>query len=199
MRQSVRYATTLCGALSTVAVLPAMAFAATEGEASSGLPQLDVTTYPSQLFWLAVTFVVLYVLMSRVALPKIADVLEERQERIESDLGKAEQLKTEAEAVRADYEKAVAEARASAHALSKDASDDVAAKAAEAETEAAKKSAEQMKRAEARIANAKRSALEGVRTVAKDVSTDAVRKLIGVDVASDDADAAVGAAMEGRS
>ena len=174
MRPSVRIATTTFGVLSagvtgTLALFPAAALAAAEGEASGGLPQLDVSTYPSQLFWLAVTFVVLYVLMSKVALPKIADVLEERQERIESDLGKAEQLKTEAEAVRADYEKAVAEARASAHALSKDASDAVAAKAAEAETEAAKKSAEQMKRAEARIANAKRAALEGVRTVAKDV------------------------------
>ena len=80
------------------------------------MPHFDALTFASQLFWLAVCFVTLYVLLSKVALPRIGDILEERQERISDDLDMAERLKTETEAAIATYEKALAEARASANA-----------------------------------------------------------------------------------
>ena len=60
------------------------------------LPQLDIVTYSSQIFWLAISFIVLYFLVAKIAMPRIAEVLEERQERIEDDLDKAETLKKEA-------------------------------------------------------------------------------------------------------
>ena len=69
---------------------------AASGDAGPKLPQLDVQTYASQIFWLVVSFIVLYFLVAKVAMPRISEVLEERQERIEDDLDKAETLKKEA-------------------------------------------------------------------------------------------------------
>jgi F-type H+-transporting ATPase subunit b len=73
-------------------------------EAKQGLPQLDVTTFPSQLFWLAITFCVLYVLISRSALPKIHDILDKRRGRIERDLMRAEQFSRDASKAQHAYE-----------------------------------------------------------------------------------------------
>ena len=80
------------------------------------MPQFETAApfFWSQVFWLIVAFVVLYLLMSKIALPRIAEVLEERQDKIDDDLAKAEKLKNEAEQVLAEYEKAIADARSSA-------------------------------------------------------------------------------------
>ena len=75
------------------------------------MPQLDPSTFAPQLFWLLVTFVLLYLAMWKIALPKIGSILQDRQERIDDDLEKAEKLKQDAEAVREAYEKTVAEGR----------------------------------------------------------------------------------------
>jgi F-type H+-transporting ATPase subunit b len=170
--------------------------AAAEGEAK--LPQLDIQTYPSQIFWLIVSFIVLYFLVSKIAVPRISDVLEERQERIADDLDKAETLKKESEQVRAEYEKALAEARDKAHAATREAQDAVAKSGAEAEAEAQGNVAAMLKDAEVRIAAARTEAIGNVRSVARDVAGDAVTKLIGVTVAADEVDRVIDAAMEGR-
>src|SRR3546814_14500739 len=81
-----------------------------DGEAG-GLPQLDPATFATQLFWGAVAFVALYLLMSRVALPRVAAVIEERGGRIGEDLDKAAQFNREAEEARAQYAKATADPR----------------------------------------------------------------------------------------
>jgi F-type H+-transporting ATPase subunit b len=73
-------------------------------EEKQGLPQLDVTTFPSQLFWLGLTFCFLYVLISRSALPKIHDILDKRRGRIERDLTRAEQLSRDAAKAQHAYE-----------------------------------------------------------------------------------------------
>ena len=78
-------------------------------------PQLDFATYPPQLVWLAITFTLMFIIMWKVAVPKISDALEARQMRFEENLKKAEDLKREAEATLAAYENALAEARAEAH------------------------------------------------------------------------------------
>ncbi|MGH6952803.1 MAG: F0F1 ATP synthase subunit B', partial [Alphaproteobacteria bacterium] len=80
------------------------------------MPQLDSATFPSQLVWLAITFVALYLVMWRVALPRVAEVLEGRRRRIDDNLERAGTLKDEAKAVLAAYEKTLAEARAHAQA-----------------------------------------------------------------------------------
>src|SRR3546814_1656625 len=102
------------------------ALAATGGIGSGGLPQLDADTYPTQIFWLVVTFVILYLIMSKVALPRIAEVLEERQERVADDIETAERLRSEAAVVQSEYEKALAEARGKAQELFRETGDELA-------------------------------------------------------------------------
>src|SRR3954471_20637659 len=94
------------------------------------MPQLDVETFPSQLFWLAVTFVVLYVLMSWIGLPRLTAVIEARRQRREEDLARAAQLKSEAEAANAAFQRTMAEARAQAQAVLKETSDRLPAQTA---------------------------------------------------------------------
>ena len=75
------------------------------------MPQLDVSTFPSQIFWLIICFSVLYYLLSRRALPRISETLEARQDRIAADLDQAQRLRREAEAALASYEEAMAKAQ----------------------------------------------------------------------------------------
>lgn len=177
-----------------LAVSSASALAAEGGGA--GLPQLDPSTFATQIFWLAVTFIALYLLMSRVALPRVRDVLEERERRITDDLEKAQRLKDEAEAVLAEYEKALADARASAQALFAQAAEQANAEAAKRQQDMSQKLAKQLETAESRVQAAKAEALDNIRQVATDVARDAAARLIGGDVGEDDAAKAVSAAMK---
>jgi F-type H+-transporting ATPase subunit b len=155
---------------------------AAENSGGSSLPQLEIATYPSQLFWLLITFVVLYVLLSKIALPRVAEVLESRQERVDNDLTKAHQLREESDAVRSAYEQSLAESRAAAQAKVAATQNDINERVAAAEAEAAAKAAAELRAAEERIAGAAATALDNIRDVAVDVSAQAVNKLIGIDV-----------------
>src|SRR3954451_19742786 len=95
------------------------------------MPQLDVATFPSQLFWLAVTFIILYILMSRVGLPRLTVAIDARRQRREEDLARAARLKTEAEAANAAFQRTMAQARAQAQMAIKETTDRLAAEAAE--------------------------------------------------------------------
>lgn len=181
----------------TAVMLAAPALAATGGQGGGGLPQLDTHTYATQIFWLAVTFVVLYAIMSKVALPRIAEVLEERQERIADDIETAERLRSEAAAVQAEYEKALADARGKAQELFRETSDVLAREQAEAEAETAKKLARKTKTAETRIDKQRAEALESLRAVASETAAAATAKLIGVQPSADAVDRAVTAAAGG--
>ena len=175
---------------------------------SSGpkLPQLDLATYSSQVFWLIISFAVLYFLVAKLAMPRIAEVLEERQERIEDDLDKAETLKKEAYQVRIEYEKALSAAREKAQDATRHAQEEIAKRSAEAESAAQVKVTVMLEEAEKRIAASKTGA-EGKpgdpissleRSVAQEVVANAVQKLIGVDVTAADIDAAIAATLEER-
>ncbi|HYC13127.1 MAG TPA: F0F1 ATP synthase subunit B', partial [Stellaceae bacterium] len=122
--------------------------------AESGMPQLDFATFPSQIFWLAVIFVALYFLMARVALPRVGALIAQRKAKIEGDLERAAQMKQEADAVMAAYQRALAEARASAQTTVKEAIDRFNAEAAERQRAAGQKLAAETSAAEARIAEA---------------------------------------------
>ena len=99
-------------------LLVLVAFAAGAGPVfAAGLPQLDTSQYAPQVIWLVISFALLYVLMARVALPRIGQVLEERQDRVNDNLEKAGALKAEAESVAEAYEGALADARAEAQAI----------------------------------------------------------------------------------
>ena len=79
-----------------------------------GMPQLDFSTWGNQIFWLVITLVVIYLILSRVALPRIASVLAERQGTITNDIAAAEDLKAKAQEAEAAYDKALIDARAEA-------------------------------------------------------------------------------------
>ncbi|MFN3260467.1 MAG: F0F1 ATP synthase subunit B' [Pikeienuella sp.] len=155
---------------SGAALLAAPALAATEGEAKGGMPQLNFDSWGSQIFWLVVSLVVLFLLMKNVILPRIAAGLEERSEKIEDDLDRAATFRRDAEAAEAAYEKALADARAKAQEIAQGAKDavqaDYAAAVAKADAEIAARAAE----GEKRIAEIGESAAEAVSEVAADTA-----------------------------
>src|SRR5579883_878476 len=119
------------------------------------MPQLDFSTFPTQLFWLAVTFIVLYVLMKWLALPKVAAAIETRRRRLDDDLARAAALKAEAEAALAAYRKALSEARTEAQARMRETSERLAAEAAERQRQVEEDLGRQIAAAERDIAAAK--------------------------------------------
>ena len=162
------------------------------------MPQLDPASYPSQLFWLAITFVALYLVMWKLALPRIAELLQERQERIDDDLERAEKLKKDAEAVLETYEKTMADGRAKAQSILRDAAAHMAAQATERHAVVSAEIKSRTAEAEARIAAAREEALRNIRTVAAEAARAAAARLIGADVTDDEAEHAVAAALEER-
>lgn len=90
-----------------------------------GLPQLNIEWFSSQLFWFGATFIMLYIAVSRYLVPRIHEVLETRQERIDHDLDWASSLKTEAEEARVHYESALADSRKQAQNLLSDVSEQI--------------------------------------------------------------------------
>ena len=162
------------------------------------MPQLDLSTFPSQLFWLAVIFVVLYVLMARVGLPRVGAMITLRKQKIEDDLGRAAQMKAEADAVMTAYERALADARAQAQATLKEAMDRFTAEANQRPHKAAERLAAETGVAERRISEAKAQALAGLRTVAVEVTRAATSKIAGVEVDEGRALSAVDRVMKER-
>lgn len=160
-------------------------------EEKSGLPQLNVPDMAPQLIWLAITFVVLYLVLSRLTLPRIESVIEERQNRIQRDLDEADRLKGETEEALAAYEQSLAEARANATTIARETRDKLAA---EVETERSKVEADlaaKLAEAEDRISATKAAAMANVTDIASETAGDVVKKLIGVDASPDEVRAAL--------
>jgi F-type H+-transporting ATPase subunit b len=162
------------------------------------MPQLDVSTFSPQLFWLAISFVVLLLLMWRLTLPRVSKVLEQREERIGGNLEKAEKLKAEADAVLAAYQKSMADARAQAQAALAAAAAEITATTAAREADFAKKLADQTAAAEARIKASKAQALAEVRTMAGDLAAAMTSKLTGAVVGAGDATTTIDAVLKER-
>jgi len=148
-------------------------------KSSAGLPQLDVDTFVPQLVWLAITFAFLYLMMSRVALPRIATVLEERKDRIARDLDQARELEEQAEEAIRQYEQALADARAKAHAIASETQAAIRAEVERQRQETDQQIEERVKAAEARIRDMKQSAMANVGEVAGEAAGAIVEKLLG--------------------
>lgn len=143
------------------------------------MPQFDPEVFSPQLIWLAITFVILYVLMARIALPHVGEVIEARQNRIEHDLEGAASFKANAEAVLAEYEKAMADARAKAQALLAENAERCAAEATERQEQLDVRLAQRLQEAEAGIARSRQAALKSIAAVAGDIARTVTEKLIG--------------------
>lgn len=146
--------------------------------ASASLPQLDPTWWPSQLFWLAVTFSVLYWLMAGRFLPSLGGAIEERRDRVVDDLDQAAEFKRQAEDAETAYNKALSDARAKAQGIAADTRGEMDKEIAglQAETDAALD--KQLAAAESRIAKMKTDAAAKVREAAADTTRAVVEALI---------------------
>ena len=143
------------------------------------MPQLDPAGFLPQLFWLAVSFIVLYLLMTWIAVPQVGRAIEARQRQLDGDLGRAAELRTQAEAALAAYEGALATARAEAQASLRQTAERMAAEAAERQRQLAAALTQQIEAAERRIAAGKDQALADIRGIATDVGQAMVERLIG--------------------
>ncbi|WP_295049934.1 F0F1 ATP synthase subunit B' [uncultured Paracoccus sp.] len=167
-----------------------------EVETATGLPQLDVTTFGNQIFWLLVSLVVLYWVVAKIALPRIGAVLSDRQGAISGDLMAAEEFKLKAKEAEAAYDKALADARAEANKIvaanRAEIQKDLDAAIAHADAEIAARTAE----SEQRIRQIRDSAETDAREVAREVTAELVRSFGGwVDQGA--VDQAVDARMKG--
>lgn len=162
------------------------------------MPQFDPSSFPSQLFWLFVSFSVLYWVIARFAIPRIGGILEQRERVVQDDLDRAESLKSEAEQALADYEAAIAHAREQARALMNKVQNEAKAAAEARNKDVGSEMTAQITEAEKRIAAARDSALADLASVAAEAAQDAATRLAGLDVSTDEAEAAVDAVKAGN-
>jgi F-type H+-transporting ATPase subunit b len=166
-------------------------------EGKGQFPPFNPHTFASQLVWLAIAFVVLYVLMSRLALPRIGKIIDDRDARIKGDIADAEKAKAQSDEAVAAYEKALADARSRAQTIANETRDKHAA-----EAEAARKATEdrlnaKLAESEKAIATTKASAMSNVRGIASDAARSIVERLIGKAPDDKTVDAAVASVIKG--
>lgn len=150
------------------------------GDGEGGLPQLQVHTYPSQIFWLLVTFAFLYVAFSKSILPMIGSVVEGRESHIRQNLEEAQRMKDKAQAIHDSYEKSLDSAKFQAAQAVQEVETAVKKKASDQVEAFRKKSEGEIKAAEDRVVAVKNKALGDLNDVAAEVATAAAEKIAGV-------------------
>ena len=170
------------------------AYPVTEGAETVGMPQLDFSTFPNQIFWLLVALVAVYLILSRFALPRIAGVLSERQGAITADLAAAEDLRQDAADAEKAYEKALADARSEAQDIAAKTRADIQKDLDAAIAEADEEISERTKKGEAQIAAIRAEAEDSVAAVARDTA-EAILEALGVEADRAAVDAAVAERM----
>lgn len=156
-------------------------------DSGGGLPQLDPTWYPSQIFWLTLVFVSLYVIFSRKVLPALSKTLEDRRAHIQGDLDIAEDDRKKAETVHKAYEEILEESRAKASDLfvgvEKNIKDQTARRLEAMRHEAG----QQTQSMEVRIEKATKAAMEDMNTIAAEIASKAAEKIVGISTDLDQA------------
>ncbi len=152
--------------------------AAHGAEHVSGMPQLDFSTFPNQIFWLVVALIIIYLIVSRMALPRIGSVIEDRHNAIANDIEQAADFKRKAEEAEQAYNTALAEARSEAMRIAGEAKaeiqKEVDVELAKADAEISAKAAE----SEVRIGEIRDSAIKSIEEVANDVAGDIVSAIV---------------------
>ena len=143
------------------------------------MPQLVLPDFAPQLVWLAITFVVLYLVMSKLAVPLISDTLDKRQAKIQGDLDAAEKASEDTRALVAAYEKRLADAREEARRLQRERNEADSAAATARLTELANTLNGRIDEAEKRIAGQRAQVMEGLEDMAHDIAADVYSKLSG--------------------
>jgi F-type H+-transporting ATPase subunit b len=159
-------------------------------------PPFASETFASQLVWFAITFVALYLLASRLVLPRVGGIIDARANKIEGDLSEAQRFKTEADEANQAYEKALADARNRAQALANATRGEQQAKADVRRKEMEGQLDAKLSDAEKTIAGTKAAAMGNVRGIAVDVAGAIVKRLTGTEPAAEAVTAAVGDALK---
>ena len=159
------------------------------------MPQLDVSGFPSQIFWLVITFVFLWWLMARVALPKVGLVLEERQKKISDSLDMADDLRKEAASELESYEITISKAHDEARKVINDANQEGTQASADQLAEMRISLTNQIAEVEAEIESVKEKALEDIGQSAREVAISTLDKLVGIKIPAKTLNAAVDNAM----
>ena len=165
-------------------------------EGHGGFPPFQSQHFPSQLLWLVLSFVLLYVLMARIALPRIGAIFAERSQRIAADLAAAQSLKEQSEAANAAYEKALADARARAQSIASATRERQASEAEAVQKRLEAELHERLAAAERSIAATQTAAMANVHTIAADAASAIVERLIGKAPAEQEVAAALGDAIK---
>lgn len=164
----------------------------TEGHAGhTAFPPFESQHFPSQLFWLALTFILLYVLMAKIALPRIGSILADRSKRIGDDIAAAQRLKEQSDAAHAAYEKSLADARGRAQGIANETREREAAAAEETNKRLEAELHERLAAADKSIAGRRAAAMENVSAIATDTASAIVERLIGKAPAAHEVAAAV--------
>ena len=168
-----------------------------EGGGHGAFPPFNTETFPSQLLWLALCFGALYLLMSRVALPRVGGVIEARRDKVASQLDAAAAMQAQAKQASEAHDRSIADARAKAQATAQAARDKLAG-----EADASRRSLEaelnaKLATAESQIAETTTRAMANVETIAADATAAIVRRLIGKSVEPDAIARALAAAKQG--
>jgi F-type H+-transporting ATPase subunit b len=160
-------------------------------------PPFESQHFPSQLFWLALTFILLYVLMSRIALPRVAGIFAAREKRISDDLAAANRFKEQSEAANAAYQKSLADARARAQSIAAETREQQSAQADATNKKLEAQLNDKLAAAEQSIAATRRAAMGNVGSIAAETAAAIVERLIGTAPAPGDVTAAVAEVSKG--
>lgn len=169
--------------------------ASPSGGAQSAFPPFDTSTFGSQLFWFAIVFGVLYWLSSKVIVPRVGGIIEERADRIARDLDEAAQMQAKAEAAGEAYEKALADARANAQNIARETRENLNAASDARRKQVEADLAAKLVQSEKRVETMKTKAMANVETIASDTVGMLVEKLIGSKPAAGTIAAAVKSAL----
>jgi F-type H+-transporting ATPase subunit b len=149
------------------------------GQAPPPFPPFQGEHFASQLFWLALAFVLLYVLMAKVALPRVGSILQARRDHVAGNLMEAQHLRERSEVALAQYEKALADARNRAQGIATETRDRLMGEAEENRKGLEAKLNAHLAEAERSIASTKQAAMVNVHGIATDATAAIVEKLIG--------------------
>lgn len=156
-----------------------LALASSANAAEGGMPQLNFHDFAPQVVWLVISFVVLYFVMSKLAIPAISDTLEKRQGKIQSDLDAAEKASEDTRALVAAYEKRLADAREQARALQRERAEADSAAANQRLAELGQKIGARIDEAEKRIGDQRAQVMAGIEQMATDIASDVYAKVAG--------------------
>lgn len=166
------------------------------GAEKIGFPQLKVDTYPKQVFWLFIAFILLFFSMSKLALPRVGRVIDSRNEKRASDLEQAQVLQKEAAKIKTAYDKALTEAQNQAQAALSSAEQAVNDKVNAENAVFADHARKRIVTAEQNISRAKNDALQSLADISAEIASEMANKIAGIQTTKADAKKAVVAAMQ---